>query len=167
MRFGPAQGFTLIELLVVVVIGAVLAGVVALSVGGWRSDAAPERQMARFRALLEAQCDAALMQSRPRGVRLSLAGYDFWQATSEGWVALGSGGLDQPRDWPHGLEPTLIVEGRRQVLSENPPQPQIVCQPLGELTAFELELGVGDERRRLSADAGGRFSLDRESRGAP
>lgn len=158
----PAAGFTLIELLVVVVIGAVLAGVAALSVGTWRSDAAPERQIERFRALLEAQCDAALMQSRPRGVRLTDSGYDFWQATSGGWVALRPEGVNRPRDWPQGLEPSLIVEGRRQALSEAPSQPQIICQPLGELTAFELEVAAGDQRRRLSASAGGRFSLDQE-----
>lgn len=158
----PAAGFTLIELLVVVVIGAVLAGVAVLSAGAWRSDAVPERQIERFRALLEAQCDAALMQSRARGVRLSTAGYDFWQASSGGWVALRPEGLNRPREWPPGLQPGLIVEGRRQALAEDPPQPQIVCQPLGELTAFELEFGVGAQRRRLSASAGGSFTIYRE-----
>ncbi|MGY6554883.1 MAG: prepilin-type N-terminal cleavage/methylation domain-containing protein [Wenzhouxiangella sp.] len=157
-----AAGFTLIELLIVMVIGAVLAGVAALSVGAWRSDAVPERQIERFWALLEAQCDAALMQSRPRGVRLSTTGYDFWQATSGGWVALRPEGLNRPREWPQGLQPALIVEGRREALLEDPSQPQIICQPLGELTAFELEFGAGPERRRLSASAGGRFSVSRE-----
>lgn len=155
----PPAGFTLIELLIVVVIGAVLAGLAALSVGSWRSTDAPEPQLRRFLALLEAQCDAALMQSRPRGVRLSSGGYDFWQATSGGWVLLPAEGLSRPRDWPQGLEPRLFVEGRRQTLAEEPDSPQIICQPLGELTAFELELGQAHERVRLSGSAGGRFSL--------
>lgn len=154
-----AAGFTLIELLIVVVIGAVLAGMAVLSVGDWRSADAPDRQLERFLALLEAQCDAALFQSRPRGVRLTAAGYDFWQASSAGWVALPPAGLDRPRDWPQDLQPRLLVEGRPQALAEDEAGPQIICQPLGELTAFELELGQGSERMRLSATAGGRFAL--------
>ena len=152
------QGFTLIELLVVVVIAAVLTGLAVLSLGAWRSADDPEAQLQRFAALLEMQCDAALFQSRPRGIRVTAAGYDFWQAVDGGWAPLTGGGVDRPRDWPAGIQPRLFIEGRRQALDDQDAPPQIVCQPLGELTAFELELGAG---LRLTASAGGQIAWRR------
>jgi len=153
-------GFTLIELLVVVVIAAVLTALVVLSIGDWRSDEDPERQLQRFAALLEAQCDAALFQSRPRGILITREGYDFWQAVDGGWVRVEAAGVNRSRDWPVGLAPRLFIEGRRQELGDEDAPPQIVCQPLGELTAFELELGAAAAAVRLSASAGGQISLD-------
>ena len=158
-----SSGFTLIELLVVVVIGAVLAGLAVLSVGGWGSHDDPERQAARFAALLEAQCEQALFQSRARGVRLSADGYDFWQAAATGWARVPAAGIGRSRSWPDGLEPRLFIEGRRQALEPVEERPQIVCQPLGEMTPFELELGGTAGRARLSASAGGRLSLREDS----
>lgn len=154
-----AAGFTLIELLVVVVIAAVLAGLALLSIGDWRSDEDPQRQLQRFAALLEAQCDAALFQSRPRGILISRSGYDFWQSVDGGWVRVESAGLNRSRAWAADLVPRLFIEGRSQELGEEDAPPQIVCQPLGELTAFELELGAETAAVRLSASAGGQITL--------
>lgn len=148
------RGFTLIELLVVVVIAAVLTGLAVLSLGDWRSADDPEVQLQRFAALLEVQCDAALFQSRPRGIRVTAAGYDFWQVVDGGWAPVVGEGVDRPRDWPAATQPRLFIEGRREALDESDGPPQIVCQPLGELTAFELELGAG---LRLTASAGGQI----------
>ena len=155
-----SAGFTLIELLVVVVIAAVLTGLVMLSLGDWRSAEDPERQLQRFAGLLEAQCDAALFQSRPRGIRITSEGYDFWQGVDQAWVQLAGDGVNRPRDWPSGLEPRLFVEGRRQALGSEDGVPQIVCQPLGELTAFSLELGDTAASARLTASAGGQLSVE-------
>lgn len=155
-----ATGFTLIELLVVVVIAAVLTGLVTLSIGSWRSAHDPERQLQRFAALLEAQCDAALFQSRPRGIRVTSEGYDFWQAVDDAWVQIAGEGVNRPREWPLGLEPRLFIEGRRQPLTNEETPPQIVCQPLGELTAFALELGDTAAAARLTATGGGQLSVE-------
>lgn len=153
-------GFTLIELLVVVIIAAVLTGLVTLAIGNWRSAEDPERQLQRFAALLEAQCDAALFQSRPRGIRVTTEGYDFWQIVDQAWVPVAGAAVDRPRDWVSGQQPRLFVEGRRQALAEADSPPQIVCQPLGELTAFALELGDSAAAVRLIASSGGRVSLE-------
>ena len=155
-----ASGFTLIELLVVVLIGAILATLAVLSVGSWRSDDDPERQLARFAALLEAQCEQALFQYRPRGVRLDAAGYDFWQATADGWARVPDDRTGRPRSWPETAAPLLLIEGRRQRLEETAGAPQIVCQPLGEMTAFELAIGPAGERVRLAGSAGGHLAIE-------
>ncbi len=152
------RGFTLIELLVVVVIAATLTGLAVLNLGDWRSADDPERHLQRFAALLEAQCDAALFQSRPRGIRLTTDGYDFWQAVDGGWAPVAGEDMERPRDWPSMIQPRLFIEGRRQALDDEEAPPQIVCQPLGEMTAFELELGAD---LRLSASAGGQLDWQR------
>lgn len=154
-----SQGFTLIELLVVVTIGAVLAGLVVIGLGRWPSPDHPERQLARMAALLELQCEQALFQSRPRGIRVTAAGFDFWQAGSAGWVELPASGINRPRAWTGAVEPGLFLEGRRQALEDEIEQPQILCQPLGEVTPFELELSVRDQRARLKVSSGGQQQL--------
>ncbi len=152
-------GFSLIELLVVLVIAAVLASLAALRLGDGRSSADPERQLARFAALLDAQCDAALLQSRPRGIRVTRAGYDFWQAAERGWTPVPASDLERPRQWSDPLEPRLFIDGRAQRLADDHERPQILCQPLGERTAFELELNDGVSRYRLAVSAGGSVTL--------
>ena len=153
------RGFTLIELLVVVTIGAVMAGLAVLSLGRWGDADAPREQLQRLVALLEVQCEQALFQSRPRGIRLTEDGYDFWQAGSAGWVALPDQGTSRQRRWPEPGQATLFLEGRRQALDAEIEQPQIICQPLGEITSFELELRAADRSARLSVSAGGRIEL--------
>jgi len=153
------SGFTLIELLVVVTIGAVLAGLVVLSLGSWPSPDDPERQLARLAALLDVQCEQALFQSRPRGIRITSSGFDFWQAGSAGWTELPASGVNRPRTWNGEVEPGLLLEGRQQALEETVDQPQILCQPLGEVTPFELELATGETRARLRVFGNGRQQL--------
>lgn len=155
-----STGFTLIELLVVVAIAAVLTGLVTLAIGNWRSTDDPERQLQRFALLIEAQCDAALFQSRPRGIRVTAEGYDFWQAVDETWVQVAGADVDRPREWLAGLQPRLFVEGRRQGLADADSPPQIVCQPLGELTAFALELGERNAALRLIASGGRQLTVE-------
>ncbi|NDY96452.1 GspH/FimT family pseudopilin [Wenzhouxiangella limi] len=153
------RGFTLIELLVVVTIGAVLASLVVLGLGRWSSPDDPERQLARMAALLELQCEQALFQSRPRGIRVTPSGFDFWQAGSAGWVELSSSGINRQRAWHGEVEPRLFVEGRRRALEDAIDLPQILCQPLGEVTPFELELRSGQERARLTVSGRGQQQL--------
>ncbi len=152
-------GFTLIELLVVVTIGTVLAGIAVLSLGRWGSADEPREQLARLAGLLELQCEQALFQARSRGIRVLDSGFDFWQAGSAGWAPLPGEGVSRPRAWTAGAEAVLFIEGRRQPLTDTDDVPQIVCQPLGELTPFELELRVADRAARLAVSAGGRIDL--------
>ena len=154
-----SAGFTLIELLVVVTIGAVLSSLVILAVGRWQSDDAPLRQAQRFAAQLEFQCEQALFQGRPRALRLTAAGYESWQLGSSGWLPVPLSASSRPRDWAASVRPTLMIEGRGQALAEDEDPPQIVCQPLGERTPFELTLSGADVQVRLSGNAGGRLQL--------
>ena len=156
---GP-RGFTLLEVLVVVAIGAIMVGLVVLRMGDWRSDVDPQRQLERLAALIEAQCEQAMFQSRPRGIRITEQGYDFWQSASDGWVMLTGDGIDRPRDWHGAVEPTLDVSGYRSRLSDEPDAPQLWCDPLGELSLFTLTLEVGGLRADLSGSGLGRLDVE-------
>ncbi len=155
-----SSGFTLLEVLVVVAIGAVMVGLVVLRMGDWRSDADPERQLERLAALIEAQCEQAMFQSRPRGIRITGEGYDFWQSASDGWVILTGDGIDRPRSWYGEVEPTLDVAGYRSRLSDEPDAPQLWCDPLGELSLFTLTLEGGGLRADLNGHGLGRLDVE-------
>lgn len=157
----PERGFTLLEVLVVVAIAAVLTGFVVLRLGDIGADHSAERQLERLAALIDAQCEQALFQSRPRGVRITEVGYDFWQDTSDGWVALPGEGLTRPRRFPESMRIDLDVSGHAVRLGDEPDAPQLICEPLGALTAFTLTLEAGDERMRLISAGSGQLNLEK------
>jgi general secretion pathway protein H len=158
MRSSP-RGFTLLEVLVVVAIAAIMTSLVMLRLGTWRSADDPGHQLERLAALIDNQCQQAVFQSRPRGVRLTETGFDFWQATSEGWLRLSGDGINRARDWTGEVRPDLLVEGHAARLDGPPEGPQIICQPLGELTPFEFSLNLDHQHFRLSGRGDGQLTL--------
>ncbi len=155
-----ARGFTLIEVLVVVAIAAILTALVVLRLGQWQSPDDPARQLERLSALIDFQCEQAMFQSRPRGVRVASDGYDFWQQRAEGWLPLTPNGSNRPRAFGQDLDVELLLAGYPVDLDDGNEQPQIVCQPLGELTPFELTLQSGRQRWRLRGLSNGQFERD-------
>ena len=156
-------GFTLIEVLVVVAIAAILAALVVLRLGTWSSGAEPERQLEKLAALIDFQCEQALFQSRARGIRLSREGYDFWQATAQGWAPLPGDETSRARAWRGEVDIDLVVEDRSVALEEAPASPQLVCQPLGELTSFNLSIRSGSRAAALIGSPGGQLAVETEA----
>lgn len=165
-----ARGFTLIEIMVVLAIAATLTTLVILRLGSWQNPDDPERILERIAARITHQCEQALFQSRPRGLRFSQAGYDAWQGGPEGWLPLPEQGPDQAQSIPRSLTMTLELSGYRVDLTEveglvdgeddDSVRPQVVCHPLGELTPFRLTLSGDDGKpRTLEGDASGRLTL--------
>jgi type II secretion system protein H len=145
--------------LVVVAIAAVMSALVILRLGTWRAPDRPDIQLERFGALLETQCEQAMFQARPRGLRVTDEGYDFWQATASGWVALSPDGLTRPRNWSADVIPELMLDAYRVDLDEEASNPQIICQPLGEMTRFELVLRNDEGHWRMTGQARGQLAL--------
>jgi len=157
----PGRGFTLIEVLVVVAIAAILAALAVLQLGTLKRPDSPDFRLRQLAGLLEAQCQQALFQARPRGLRVTTQGYDFWQHTAEGWVVLAGSDLDQPRQWPGAWGFDLVVEGHRLDLGDEPPGPQIACYPLGELTPFSLAVNAEPGHPvRVTGSSDGRLALE-------
>lgn len=158
---GKTEGFTLVEVLVVVAIAGLVASLVVLNLGSWRSPARPDAQLERLAALIDYQCEQALFQSRPRGIRLTRDGYDFWQASSQGWLDLSQDEVSRPRGWRDDPELELFVDQQRVAIEDEPEAPQLICQPLGELSAFTLTLRLDSVGATLSGEPNGRLALER------
>ncbi len=159
MRRGSAHGFTLLEVLVVVAIGAILAVLVVLRLGAAADRDQPEEQLQRLMALLEAQCEQAMFQARPRGLRVTAEGYDFWHSTADGWLPLTGDGIHRARQWSGDLVAQLLVEGHGVAVDADLDGPQVICQPLGELSPFELSLLESGRRWRVTGRGDGRLEL--------
>lgn len=149
-----SAGFTLIEVLVVVAIAAVVTVLVLLRLGDAAAPDRADRQLERLAVLIQAQCEQALFQSRPRGVRVLPTGYDFWQRADGGWVLLAGDGINQPRSFGDGSRVEFDVDGHPARLHAEIEAPQLTCEPLGGVTSFVLTLQVGDQRARLVTENG-------------
>jgi general secretion pathway protein H len=156
-----AHGFTLLEVLVVVAIGAILAVLAVLRLGAVADRDDPAEQLQRLMGLLDAQCEQAMFQSRPRGMRITENGFDFWHATSEGWLPLAGDGIHRPRSWSGELVAELLIEGHSAPVDADLDGPQVTCQPLGELSPFELSLVSAGQRWRVTGRGDGRLELHR------
>lgn len=162
-----ARGFSLVEILVVIVIIGVLALAVTLGV----ASASTERQLARegerLQALIEHACVQSELTGREIGLRVDAKGYVFLRLGFDGWSADPLGNELRPRSWVPGLAVNLYRDGREVRLAQDGAEaPQLVCFSSGELSPFELKLGLGDSRSELAVrgDADGKVSLVREER---
>ncbi len=153
-------GFSLIEVLVVVVIAAIVTGFVVVRFASMPDPSSPRSQLERVAVLVQAQCEQAVFHSRPRGIRFTGEGIDFWQPSDGGWVRLDRRRADEPRRWQGQARFRLIVEGYRVSLDDPPDGPQVLCQPLGELTRFELVAETDADRWRLVATGRADMSIE-------
>ena len=146
-----AAGFSLIELLVVIVILAIMASMVLISMGTLRSEDATETEARRLVALLELVAEEALIQGRDYGVEFFADGYRFlsWDPDTRLWSVVDDEALLRRRELPPELRVVLAIDGREVVvdaedLRRNRPQdelvPQVAVFSSGELTPFELFL---------------------------
>jgi general secretion pathway protein H len=160
-RIASARGFSLIELLVVVVIIAVLALAVTLSVAG-SADRQLSREADRFESLVRLVCEKAEQGGREIGVDVGTGGFSFRQLAGAEWQdADGDGSLRQ-RAWLDGLRVTLTREGHAVDLDARNAPPEIVCFSSGEMTPFVLTLALGDAKPyRITGSDDGTTKRDR------
>ena len=105
-RFAPRgrrAGFTLIELLVVVAIVGLVAGIVALSVGG-DERRVTEREAKRLAGALEHAAAAAQYRAEMLGVSADGGGYRFWRrGADDRWSAVTGDDVLAARALPAGV----------------------------------------------------------------
>lgn len=119
----PSAGFTLLEILVVMVIIALLAMVVSLSVGGRAVDDRMEAESRRLEQLLRIASDEAQAKGVELGFRHTPKGFEFVTPdTQSGRWRLIEDGMFRPREVlaPFYLE--LRIDGR--VVAPVPPAPR-------------------------------------------
>ena len=144
-----AAGFSLIELLVVIVILAIMAGMVLISMGTLRSEAPTETEARRLTALLELVAEESLIQGRDYGLELFTDGYRFlsWDPDSRLWSVVDDEAIMRRRTLPEEVRVVLAVDGREVVVDEEERDrgedellPHVAIFSSGEFTPFELFL---------------------------
>lgn len=97
------NGFTLIELMVVIALMALMAGAVAMTIGG--PGGGPADAATRFASRLAAARDSAITGGRPISPWVSASGYGFDQYLGGRWQQLTVKPFDGD-DWPEGVRAT-------------------------------------------------------------
>ena len=134
-------GFTLIELLVVLTIIALLASIVVASFVGSDHATLVRNDADRMVRVIELARREATMRNELWGVRLESDGYEFavFDFESEEWFV-----VDRRPYAGNVLEQDLELvfstpeEMANQLYGEQPEQPQVVIEPSGELTPFDV-----------------------------
>lgn len=165
-----AAGFTLLEVLLVVSLVGVLAGVAVLRVGG-----VPGREVAteaeRLGALLRVARQEALLRGEVVGVTFTTGGYRFLRPHEEealrvAWRPFADEHPLEPRTLGEHTTLRLRVEGAPAALDPPGPgegvtegAPQVLLEPTGRVTPFQVLLERGNARVRLEAAPVGRFDV--------
>jgi len=148
------RGYTLLEVLVVMVILGVMSGFIILSLRGNPEGARLSEAADRIAALVQLQCEEALLGNRTMRMRLDDSGYRFEVANRSGWEDHGKD-VFRSRTWPVPLAARLSIDGRADAMGTAGDN-FIYCLPTGELTPFELELSTRNgSRAAVRATAGG------------
>ncbi len=102
----PRNGFTLVELMVVLMVMALFAGAVVMTIGDVRGDSSQSAD--RFAARLAAARDEAIVGGAPISAWVTASGYGFDRYQAGRWQPLTTRPFEQA-DWDEGT--AVAVEG--------------------------------------------------------
>jgi general secretion pathway protein H len=156
-----ARGFTLIEIMVVVVIIGVITAVFIVTFTSGRHDEQLEREAQKLEALFDYAREQAELQTRDYGFRINDREYSFvvFDVLGNEWRPVEEDDSLRMRPFPEGIEPSVVVEGRKIVLDVKKKEiedfsPTILIFANGDLSSFELILKRegGGESARIYSD---------------
>ena len=149
-------------MIVVFIIGLITAAAV-ITFGGERRDTELDREAERLEALFDYAREQAELQTRDYGFRVNDVGYSFvvFDVLQNQWRAADEDDSLRQREFPEGLEPQVVVDGRRIVLDRKDKdiddfKPQVMIFANGDLTSFEISL------RREGGGASARIYTDEQ-----
>ena len=156
-----SAGFTLIEIMIVVFIIGLITAAAVVTFGGDRRDTELDKEAQRLDALFDYVREQAELQTRDYGFRVNDLAYSFvvFDVMQNQWRAADEDDALRERAFPEGIEPEVVVEGRRIVLEKKKPaledfKPQVMIFANGDLSSFEVTLQRegGGERARIYSD---------------
>ncbi|HEY7906826.1 MAG TPA: prepilin-type N-terminal cleavage/methylation domain-containing protein [Wenzhouxiangella sp.] len=165
MQTMPAsnRGLTLIETLVVLVIASVMATLVTLRLGVFEPTQSTQDYLSDVAQAVDAVCEQALFRARPQTLSFYAQGL-IWNGVQDGALVT----------WPDETSAALTVEGHAASLRESPPTNSgdasvqssgarpfhVLCDPLGQRSAFELRLQQASESATLVMAADGQWLIE-------
>jgi general secretion pathway protein H len=167
MRAPRAQsrGFTLIELMIVVFVIGLITAAAVITFGGDRRDTELDRESERLDALFDYVREQAELQTRDYGLRINEHAYSFvvFDVLRNEWRVAGEDDALREREFPEGLRPSVIIEGRPIVLDAKRDEkkkgvedfkPEILIFANGDLSSFEISLQRegSEEKSRIYTD---------------
>ncbi|MCG8441195.1 MAG: type II secretion system minor pseudopilin GspH [Caulobacterales bacterium] len=165
-----AAGFTLVEALAVLLIIGLAAGAVVLALPPAAPSGADETKafVARARLLSE----AAVMEGRTTGVRLTQTGYAYARRAEGEWSPIEDQDAFAAREWGERVSVEMERDGALTPLPYDattddpnapPPTPQIRFDPTGMATPFRLRIDRPDGSYVIDGGADGALSWSQES----
>lgn len=146
-----------------------IAGMAVIRIGGPQDDREMAMESGLLQQLLAVAAEEAVLRAGQTGVAVSQHGLRFmFNSDGERWQVMYDDGPFRERTLPHGYRYLLLSGTREKRLFVDgfPDTPQIVFQPTGDTTAFQLSLlDDGDETVwQLKGDTYGRIErLQREA----
>ena len=169
-KMAAQRGFTLIEIMVVIVIIAILAGFITLSIGNRTSEDRLDIEAQRLQLLLELASEEAQLKSLQIGFRVDPRSYDFLiLGPKRQWASYTGEGPLRKRQLPPDMRLDLRVDDRTPPADrpkhKGQPPPQALIFSSGQTTAFTLTLSAVDVgyRYQIKVDALGNIKRKREN----
>lgn len=139
------KGFTLIELLIVIVLIGIIGSMTMLSIGSGNQRDRQKQEAERLLQLLQLASQEAIIQGMPVALEYYRHGYRFLMMNNGQWHTETQDALFMPR----ALHPQLFIELKieKQAIplydqAKPVPDPQIVFTPDGDISLFQVTIGL-------------------------
>ena len=136
----PIKGFTLIELLIVIVLIGIISSITLLSMGSGNQRDQQRQEAERLLQLFQLASQEAVIRGMPVGLEYSQHGYRFMMMDHAQWQVEKVDALFKPR----ALHPQLYLQSEKQGDLLPAPAPQIIFTPDGDISLFQLKIGLND-----------------------
>jgi type II secretion system protein H len=149
------------EIMVVVAVIGLVTTMVMIQFTGSSRDTELDREAERLDALFSYTREQAELQTRDYGFRINGSGYSFvvFDVIANEWRLAEEDDALREREFPEGIEPQMVVEGRAIVLDERKKEiedfsPHVLIFANGDVSSFEVSLrrDGGQDRARIYTD---------------
>jgi len=147
--------------MVVVAIIGLVSAIAVITFTSNRRDTELDQEAERLDALFSYVREQAELQTRDYGFRINDRNYSFvvFDVLSNEWRPVEEDDALRERNFPEGIVPQVVVEGRTLVLDSRKKEiedfsPQVLIFSNGDLSSFEVSMrrDGGDEQARIYTD---------------